>query len=231
MTFQQLYELALSRAGDVSYFRGAPAPTIMPLAQVKIEVNSAYEDLVGVLGENHYFHVETYEDVAWPASQKELDLESALSSVPRELLYVGVYPSNAGSTDPYPVFTRGDGRTVVTGRGRNTRVGGFEASAYYLTGNVLGRNINRTAAETVHIGFAPLVETLTNTTDVPAQAPSDMHQYIAQRAAYMMVGGANGAPQFIATELARLYEQVARKATLKRSRLGKRVPGFGSRKL
>lgn len=232
MNFGDLRNLCLSRCGDVAFFRGAPGPTIAPLARVNAELNSAYEDLVNVLAMHHYFHVETYEDVTWPANTREIDLESELASVPRELLYVGVYPAGTGGGAlPYPVFQRGDHATIATNRASQRRVGGFEASAYYLTGNTLGRNQLISEAQTVHVGYAPLVETLSSDGASPAQAPANLHQYIAQRAAFVLLGGANGAPQFVREELNRLEFGVQRWCEQRRGRLGKRLPGFAARKV
>lgn len=231
MTFSELRNLCLSRCGDVAYFRGAPGPTIAPLARVNAELNSAYEDLVNMLALHHYFHVETYEDVTWAASTRELDLETELVAVPRELLYVGIYPVSAAGSLPIPVFVRGDHQAILSGRVPDRRIGGGEASAYYLNGNTLGRNLDVATVQTVHIGYAKLCETLTADGDIPLQAPANLHQHIAQRAALIMLGSANGAPQFVRDELSRLEFQVERWATQKRGRLGKRLPGFAARKV
>jgi hypothetical protein len=227
MTFKELQDLCLSRVGDVAYFRGAPNPTIAPLTRVKVELQAAYEYVVNLLGEHGWFEPITNEDITWAANTKEVDLSSALSAEPREVLYVGLYGSSSpgANEQPLPALATGYQQVIGIRRFHDRRL----ESRMYIHGDTLGFNVVPTAQQTVHVRYATFCESLSADGDIPAQAPKNLHDLIAQRAALLLTGGENGAPQYIAREFERLEYRLERWATHRRLRLGGRSAGFMGR--
>jgi hypothetical protein len=205
MTFQQLYELALSRCGDRSYFETG-TPTVASLAEVKNEVNQAYRQAANIMAMGGAFVEWADDDVVVSAGTQEIDLSSAsvLTSKPRAIIFVGMYPGQDTAQEPYPaVFPwRGSRRRARVYGKRSTSITSTRRPIMYFSGRYkLGFVLTPDSDVTLNVVYAPICETMTATTDEPSQVPEEVQEYIAQQAAYNLLSGEDGPTRKIEAQL------------------------------
>ena len=206
MTFLELRELALSRAGDHEYFENG-TPSVASLARVKVEINTAYKDGVNILAKNKAYPVFTETDVVYAPGDQEKDLKVELTPNMRKLLYVGVYWNDDTTREPRKAILRWSGD-----RRRQRRPWGNRSVNWrnmYIRGyQQLGFQTAPTKQQTVQVGYAPVAETLSDDGDIPLQIPEEHHEYIAQMAAFNLIASEAGQSNPLGGRLRVLTQQL-----------------------
>lgn len=220
MNFLALQKLCMARLGDTDGIAVSPLdPTVTSLAMLKVEIQAAYEDAVNVLDEYGCFYDYSQDDLTFAAGTREMDLTTELSTFPRKLLFVGVYPNNDTTLDPVPAIMPrgGDRRRARTYGGwpyTARRPMGVSSRYMYLRGAYVLGFVNQDQTERiVQVGYAPVCETLSSDSDIPTQVPPAHHEYIAQLAAFNLAGGEDSAPTDMVRRMAVLEDRLRSSAT------------------
>jgi hypothetical protein len=130
---------------------------------------------------NEAYPVYAEDDITFAAGETLKDLRTELSSEPRALLFVGVYPGLDITARPVPVWMPWRGNISRARRSYGSR-------SMRLQGHwKLEFITSSTSARIVYVGYAPAVNVMVGDDDTPEQLPADLHEYIAQLAASTLI--------------------------------------------
>lgn len=241
MTWEEIQDLTLARVGEVGWFTATLSnPTVAPLDVVRPEVEAAYGDALNVLKESGAFPTEDQDDFTFPADTEYIDLTGAsylniADPKPRAWLFIGVYPNNNTSVDPHPVHfpRRGNRRRARRSMRwprywywyppyRNRSQGFFKG--YYEFGFIC----KPTQDIEMHAMWAPGKESVnwaSHSSTSPNQLPAEHHEYIAQLAAYNILGGEDGSGRMVAARL-NILEERLRQSARQMNKFSYTIPGI-----
>lgn len=210
MTLAELQRATLRRLGDTAWEDIGVAttvedgePTVSTLAGLTEEINIAYRDAVNELDMQGRVYEFFTQDVTYAAGTQSKDLYTVLTKVPRKILWVKYYPNGDTTQEPRRVtmphsgnraWSRGFG--VLWPPSRNQSPPQMDLTAFTLSFTEVP-----TQQWILQIGYAAVTTALSGSTDVPVQIPPMHHHYIALKAAFTLLGGEDGAPQWIVSAL------------------------------
>ena len=125
-----------------------------------------------------------------------------LTAVPRRILWISYYPENDLSRQPRRVeMPRRGNRRWTRGAYAGTTwwpsYAGTNRPVMDLTGFKLAFTDMPDRTWVIQVGSVPVVADMVSNSDTPDSIPPMHHHYIATKAALTLLGGEDGAPQWI----------------------------------